>query len=48
MTLKGKDGKWYLALWQRKGIEDNGIWSYAIGIRGVSAEELVELVKMVE
>lgn len=48
VTLKGKDGKWYLALWQRKGIEDNGVWSYAIGIRGVSAEELLELVKMVE
>lgn len=48
VTLKGIDGKYYLALWQRKGTEDNGVWTYAIGIRGVSAEELLELVKMVE
>ncbi len=48
VTLKGKDGKYYLALWQRKGTTDNGIWNYAIGIRGVSADELLELAKMVE
>lgn len=48
VTLKGKDGKFYLALWQLKGAKDNGIWNYAIGIQGVPEDDLLELVKMVE
>ena len=48
VTLKGQKNKFYLALWQLKGAKDNGIWNYAIGIRGVPEQDLLELVKMVE
>ena len=48
VTLKGKDGKFYLALWQLKGAKDNGLWNYAIGVRGLDEQDLLELVKMVE
>lgn len=48
VTLKGQKNKFYLAIWQLKGAKDNGIWNYAIGIRGVPEQDLLELVKMVE
>lgn len=48
VTLKGKDGEYYLAVWDLKGTEDNGVWSYAIGTKGMWEEELLNLVKMVE
>ncbi len=48
VTLKGKDGSFYLATWQLKGTEDNGVWNYAIGTRALSEGDLLELVKMVE
>ena len=48
VTLKGQKNKFYLALRQLKGAQDNGIWNYAIGIRGVPEQDLLELVKMVE
>ena len=48
VTIKGKDDKFYLAIWQLKGAKDNGLWNYAIGIRGVPEQDLLELVKMVE
>ena len=48
VTLKGQKNIFYLALWQLKGAKDNGIWNYAIGIRGVPEQDLLELVKMVE
>lgn len=48
VTLKGQKNKFYLALWQLKGAKDNGLWNYAIGIRGVPEQDLLELVKMVE
>ncbi len=47
ITLKGKDGKYYLAIWQTRMESDNHTWNYAIGIRGVGETELVELAKMV-
>lgn len=48
VTLKGKDKKFYVANWQLKGVKDNGVWNYAIGVRGVPEQDLLELVKMVE
>ena len=33
VTLKGKDKKFYVANWQLKGVKDNGVWNYAIGVR---------------
>ena len=48
VTLKGKDKKFYVANWQLKGVKDNGIWNYAIGVQGMSEQDLLELVKMVE
>ena len=48
VTLKGKDKKFYVANWQLKGVKDNGIWNYAIGVRGIPEQDLLELVKMVE
>ena len=49
VDLKGdKNGKFYLAIWDMKGAKDNGIWNYAIGVRGMSEQDLLELVKMVE
>lgn len=48
VTLKGKDNKFYVASWQLKGAKDNGIWNYAIGVRGIPEQDLLELVKMVE
>lgn len=48
VMLKGKEGKYYVALWQLKGAKDNGVWNYAIGVRGMAEDELLELVKMVE
>ena len=48
VTLKGKDGSFYLATWQLKGTKDNGVWNYAIGTRALSEGDLLELVKMVE
>ena len=48
VTLKGKDKKFYVASWQLKGVKDNGIWNYAIGVRGIPEQDLLELVKMVE
>lgn len=48
VTLKGKEDKYYVALWQLKGAKDNGIWNYAIGVRGMDDDQLLELVKMVE
>ena len=47
-TLKGKDKKFYVATWQLKGVKDNGVWNYAIGVRGIPEQDLLELVKMVE
>ena len=35
VTLKGKDKKFYVANWQLKGVKDNGVWNYAIGVRGI-------------
>lgn len=48
VTLKGKDKKFYVANWQLKGVKDNGVWNYAIGVRGIPEQDLLELVKMVE
>ena len=48
VTLKGKDKKFYVASWQLKGVKDNGVWNYAIGVRGIPEQDLLELVKMVE
>ena len=48
VTLKGKDKKFYVARWQLKGVKDNGVWNYAIGVRGIPEQDLLELVKMVE
>lgn len=48
VTLKGKDKKFYVANWQLKGVRDNGVWNYAIGVRGIPEQDLLELVKMVE
>ncbi len=48
VTLKGKDKKFYVANWQLKGVKDNGVWNYAIGVRGIPEQDLMELVKMVE
>lgn len=48
VTLKGQKNKFYLALWKLKGAKDNGIWNYAIGVQGMSEQDLLELVKMVE
>lgn len=48
VTLKGQKDKFYLALWQLQGAKDNGIWNYAIGVRGLPEQDLLELVKMVE
>lgn len=49
VDLKGdKNGKFYLAIWDMKGAKDNGIWNYAIGVQGMSEQDLLELVKMVE
>lgn len=49
VDLKGdKTGKFYLAIWDMKGAKDNGIWNYAIGVRGMDEQDLLELVKMVE
>ena len=48
VTLKGKDKKFYVANWQLKGVKDNGIWNYAIGVQGMDEQDLLELVKMVE
>lgn len=48
VTLKGKDNKFYVAYWQLKGVKDNGVWNYAIGVRGIPEQDLLELVKMVE
>lgn len=45
VTLKGKDGKFYLATWQMEVASHT--WNYAIGIRGVEETELVELAKMI-
>ena len=48
VTLEGKDKKFYVASWQLKGVKDNGVWNYAIGVRGIPEQDLLELVKMVE
>ena len=48
VMLKGKDGKYYVAIWQLKGLKDNGVWNYAIGVRGMEKGDLLELAKMVE
>ncbi|MEE1187580.1 MAG: hypothetical protein UHM52_01175 [Acutalibacteraceae bacterium] len=48
VILKGKDKKFYVANWQLKGVKDNGVWNYAIGVRGIPEQDLLELVKMVE
>ena len=48
VTLKGKDKKFYVANWQLEGVKDNGVWNYAIGVRGIPEQDLLELVKMVE
>ena len=48
VTLKGKDKQFYVANWPLKGVKDNGIWNYAIGVRGIPEQDLLELVKMVE
>ncbi|MEE3312226.1 MAG: hypothetical protein VZR30_06335, partial [Acutalibacteraceae bacterium] len=44
VTLKGKDKKFYVANWQLKGVKDNGVWNYAIGVRGIPEQDLLELV----
>lgn len=48
VTLKGKDDKFYVAIWHRTDAEKETVWNYAIGIQGVPEEDLLGLVKMVE